>query len=102
MSKSRTDIRFVFPLFTAAALTLLILKICGFTFSWLWIPAVWLAPAWIMLGIVLGIIGLILGVLAIVIVGIVIVAPFYLIWKGCSKIVDARARRLMMGDPRRR
>ena len=34
MSNTGTTIKYVFPVFSAAALAMLILKLCGFGFSW--------------------------------------------------------------------
>jgi hypothetical protein len=59
---AKTVIKSSFPAFTVAALTLLILKLCGFGFSWLWIPLVWLFPLWLLLGIILFIIAIVLAV----------------------------------------
>jgi hypothetical protein len=73
-----TTIKYVFPVFTAAALTMLILKLCGFAFSWWWIPFVWFFPLWLCLSIILAILGIALAV------GLVAL-PFVCIYYFCKK-----------------
>lgn len=53
MSRSKKKlINIGIPVFTTAALALLVLKLVGFEFSWLWIPFVWLFPLWMFLALV--------------------------------------------------
>lgn len=64
MSKKEVTLfKLGFPVFTLAALALLILKLVGFEFSWLWIPFVWLFPLWLLVAILATVLVVALAVL---------------------------------------
>jgi hypothetical protein len=51
-NQSKQVFKLGFPVFTAAALALLVLKLIGYSISWLWIFGIWLFPLMVILAIV--------------------------------------------------